>query len=481
MATSTKKTKDAAKSLSLTITGKARPMTGDKALDSWMEATNPLRGLSISGAQGIFDCARRGDTRNLQWLYNEMEAAMPVLMVCAERRAAALSNIDWQIRTRKPTRASGYDEKLAKDQAACLEQAFGDADQLNLGDAIEHLASAFFRGFAHVAPLRTEDGQGLLGFDLLPGWAFSRTGREWKWHSSTSSTPESIPAGELCSLVRPRHIDYPAMAICLRMGLGESKWGQFLERYGIPPVIIIMPQDIDPNLVSQYRASAERVADGGTGALPNGSIVNYASDSRGVDPFSAFLAHQNEMLVLMATGGMLTSLTGASGFGDGNSSAHEKTWESIVGRDAVVVGDAINRGAAGPILDAAFPGRPHLAQFVLEREEAPTPTEVFEAAGKAYVAGYTIDQAQLEERSGYKLVKNAPVGQPGGFTTMANSETPIERRGKTRENASSDSSASAEGKTGETHTTRILEALADELVDMTSEAMAKAAAEEETK
>ena len=78
---------------------------------------------------------------------------------------------------------------------------------------------------------------------------------------------EPIPPGELCSLTRTRHVDYPAMAICLRMALGESKWGQFLERYGIPPVIIIMPPDIDPNLDSVYREAAEKVADGGERCL----------------------------------------------------------------------------------------------------------------------------------------------------------------------------------------------------------------------
>ena len=419
----TKKTRDAAAALAVSVNSKPLTKTGDKLLDSWMEATNPLQGLSISSAQGIFDCARRGDTRRLHWLYNEMEAAMPVLMVCAERRSAALANIDWQIRTRKPTRAKGYDENLAKEQAALLEQAFGDADQTNLGDAIEHLSQAFFRGFAHVAPLWDEDRKGIKGFDLLPGWAFSRSGRFWMWHRNDTATAEPIPQGELCTLTRPRHIDYPAMAICLRMGLGESKWGQFIERYGIPPVIIIMPQDIDPALVSQYRASAERVANGGTGALPFGSIVNYAEGSRGVDPFTSFLQHQNEMLVLMSTGGMLTSLTGATGLGDGTSNAHEATWESIVGRDAVVVGDALNRGVANPILDAAFPGKPHLAQFILERAEAPTAAEVFDAAGKAKLAGYTVDQAQLQERSGYKLERSeAPMAS--GLSTGAASETP---------------------------------------------------------
>ena len=140
-----------------TVLGKAKTANGDDLLDSWLTATNPLTGLSITSAQSLFDCARRGDTRQLHWLYNEMEAAMPVLMVCAERRSAALSNIDWQIHTRKPTRARGWDKNLAAEQSACLEQAFGDAEVTNLSDAVEHLSQAFFRGFAHISP--TVDGR----------------------------------------------------------------------------------------------------------------------------------------------------------------------------------------------------------------------------------------------------------------------------------------------------------------------------------
>lgn len=472
----------------------ARPFalqrTGDRMLDTWLTATNPLAGLSITSAQGVFDAARRGDTRYLQWLYQEMEAAMPLLMVCAERRSAALANIDWQIRQRKPTRARAFDQTLADEQSAALEQAFGDAEQTNLGAAVEHLAGGFFRGFAHVAPLWGFDGA-LDGFDLLPGYAFSRdlAAGTWMWHRRDAAAPEPIPEGELCSLVRSRHIDYPAMAICLRMGMGEKKWGQFVERYGIPPVILVMPQDIPTELRGEYRAAAERVADGGSGALPAGSIVNYAGESRGVDPFTSFLEHQNQMLVLMATGGMLTSLTGATGIGDGTSNAHEATWESIVGRDAVVVGDAINRDVAGQILDRAFPGRPHLAQFILEREEAPSAAEVFDAAGKAVAAGYVVNQAQLEERTGYRLERAPqPTLEPGlPPLRLQNSEGDAATRrtvaGKARENAGGAAGGKTGGEGPSPASERILEAAAEEaaetMAEMILEAQARAAARKE--
>ena len=54
-----------------------------------IETMNPLRGLTATGAQNLFDAARQGDTTRLQWLYNEIEAAIPAMLVCAERRASA--------------------------------------------------------------------------------------------------------------------------------------------------------------------------------------------------------------------------------------------------------------------------------------------------------------------------------------------------------------------------------------------------------
>ena len=145
-----------------------------------------------------------------------------------------------------------------------------------------------------------------------------------------SETPDCaalgpVPPGELVTLVRTRHIDYPALAIYLRNGLGEREWGRFLERYGIPPVLITMPQDIDPAQVDAFCARAVEMADGGSGALPFGSVVTYAQEARGVNPFREFLDHQQQLVVLMATGGMLTSLTGATGIGQGATQAHEET------------------------------------------------------------------------------------------------------------------------------------------------------------
>ena len=382
----------------------------EREANAFLESYNPLRGLTIRRAQMIFDAARRGNDARLQWIYENIEQSDPTLMICAERRASALVDLDWTIRPKAAARAKGFDQTLADEQATFLEQAYGQAEEENLFPAIERLASAFFRGHAHVRPLWSDDGLGLAGFELLNAWNLCRdlvTGL-WHWNPSAAETLdfgslEPVPEGELVTLVRTRHIDYPAMPIFLRNALGEKAWGRFLERYGIPPVIITMPPDMDPARVSDYCAAATQVADGGSGALPAGSLVSYAHEARGTDPFTAFLDHQQRLIVLMATGGMLTSLTGATGIGQGATDAHEETWRTIVRRDAAAVATALNRTVTDTLLDRAFPGRPHLAAFDFETEPAPGPAEVFDLASKAVQAGYRVTQAELQERTGYAL------------------------------------------------------------------------------
>ena len=418
----------------------------EREVSAWLAQINPLRDLTVEKAQQIFDAARRGNDVRLQCVYANMEEVDPTLLICAERRAGALIDLDWTIRPKAAARAKGFDQTLADEQAAFLEQAYGQAEERNLFPAIEHLASAFFRGHAHVQPKWSADGQGLVGFDLLDAWNVCRdvvTGL-WHWNPEASETVDlatlpAIPPRELVTLVRTRHVDYPAMAIYLRAALGERAWGRFLERYGVPPVIITMPPDMDPARVSDYCAAAEKVADGGTGALPAGSLVTYATEARGTNPFSEFLLHQQKLIVLMATGGMLTSLDGATGIGhtggmltsldgatgigQGASDVHEETWRTIVRRDAGIIATALNRTVTDTLLDRAFPGRPHLAAFDFETEPAPGPAEVFDLAAKAVQAGYRVTQAELQERTGYAL--EAAGGAPAaGNWEMVNGKWP---------------------------------------------------------
>lgn len=435
--------------------GKKSPMTAAdlmsedaKAAAAWIETVNPLRGMTSQRMQNLYDASRNGDTVHLQWLYNEIEKVDPTLLICAQRRRGALASLDWTIKTRSERRVRGFDAKLAEEQSAALEAAFGDAEMANFNDAVEHLAGAFFRGFAHVLPVWSADGLSIRRFETLDQWNFCRdiqTGT-WYWNPEANaytdySSCRPIPDGEVVAMVAPYHIDYPAMTIYLRSAVGEKGWAKFVERFGIPPCILTLPSDIPNDQIGEWRRAAEKVAEGGSGAMPNGTGVNFCDGARGINPFKDFIHNQRELVVLMSTGGMLTSLTEA-GSGTLAGNAHADTWAEIRRMDSAKIGSVINRDLAGRILDRAFPGKPHLAYFAFATEAVPSPGEVFEDAGKARTAGYLVDKAQLEEMTGYKLEKieepaapkptyiplhtttNKVVGNSGSGT-MENSSVPL--------------------------------------------------------
>lgn len=386
----------------------------------WAETVNPLHGLTASKAASIFDQARRGVYADLAWLYQELEAADPTLFTCTENREAAVELAEWRVVLSNPNRTKGFEENLANEQQDFLSQAYGAA-----GDEMEALAShlerGFFRGFAHARPVYSADGFDVDGFEFYDQWNFARDleNGQWWWNPDASGIYtenfKPVPPGELITLTRTRHIDYPMLDVGIRAAIGEKKYAQWMEKYGIPPVTIIMPQFADKTDELPYMEAAKKMAAAGSGALPFGSQVNYANEARGINPFTDHLRHQQELTVLMATGGLLTTLT-APDSGTLAGSAHTDTWQRVVGRDLKSVGRAVNRTSTKDLLDRKFPGCPYLVGVEYKAEKKPTPSTVLEDAGKAKAAGYIVVQSDLEEKSGYKLqIDTCATAVSGGF------------------------------------------------------------------
>lgn len=395
-----------------------------KGYKGWLERTNPLEGLSIREAQNIYDTARAGNYARLQYIYDNIEKTDPVLMTCVERRASALAGLGWKT----SASAAANDETLADEQKNAIALL---ADRLrSLPELIEHMGLAFFRGYSHAAILRSDNGTP-HGFDLLNSWNFcyDSIGKAWYWNpESIGIIPgegcplERIPDGELVSVVRPRAIDYPALSIYIRHALAERDWGRFLERYGIPPVNVIMPENTTEKQKDDFMRALDGTRRGESGAWTAGTQITYASEARGVNPFLDFIRHQEEQTVLLATGGTLTSLA-QSGTGTLAGGAQMDVWEQIVRRDAVIIGDTIDRAVFEPYLRAQFPGKPIVAHFELGHDAEMDPAELFQLAAQAKASGYLIAQDVLEEESGFTLEKDTPQ-QPMGMPGMMNSTLP---------------------------------------------------------
>ena len=423
----------------------------------WWAGIRPLAGLTVQRAQGIYDAARRGCSPMLHRVYDAIEAADPVLVTCVERRASALAGLGW-----RATARAGTDEKLADEQRAMItELADGIGD---LAEAVEHLDLAFFRGFSHVQPIW--EGGKVRSVSRLDSWNFMRRpDGTWLWNPDCREREDGLeaigPEARLVTVQRPRCIDYPAMAIHVRKALGEREWGRFTERYGIPPVDAVMAPGATAEQRSDYVKSAMDARDGRCVVWPSGTSVSRAEGARGQDPFTKFVEHQERLVVLMATGGTLTSLAQAD-TGSLAGGAQMDVWEQIVRRDAEIVGAALDRALFRPALEAAFPGRPVAAVIELGREAAPSTDEVFETAAKARAAGYRVEQRELEEASGYALERDEAPGTDfgGGGNLEWNAKHPRQAVARPLQNALPGQGATTVPPGGQNASTGLLRAFA---------------------
>jgi hypothetical protein len=415
-------------------------------VNAWRESYNPLRSISIPRVVSMLEAAQVGQFAELHWTYSFIERRDADLMAIIERRTAALQEMDFNIKTvAKRARALGreIDSALADEQRACLVECYNKF--ANIYDAIEHMESAAFRGYslsqfqsgkAAILPAQIPDVPGEVRLENLNSWNIAREGLygDWYWNPSARDLRgTNLPADDRLDaryfLVRthPRPINEIAIIKFLRQSLSEKDWDAFIEIYGIPGWIVILPPNVPLDKVNEYRDAAANVAEGGSGALPNGSDAKCADSPRGVVPFADRLRHLSEKLVLAGTGGLLTMLS-APGSGTLAGSAHMEAFRMVARSEARKIGELFQRQIDCPILDAVFPGKPHLAYFEIAANEDIDVDAILDHAVKASQAGYTIDAAQLSEKTGYTIVAKPQVSAPPPGFALAGGAGLVNRR-----------------------------------------------------
>ena len=398
---------------SWTLGGRGADLFEKSAEALELERMNPLRGVDEWRLGQIFDDARDGVFADLAWLYNEIEGVEPALMACCDTRESAAGELGWVVRTADPGRTRGFDKGLADEQRAALLAEFGAVAD-DLPDLAGHMVSAFFRGAAHALPLWNADGS-LAGFKPLDLWNFAldRGSGIWFWNADASrdeGTFQPVPPGETVSLaVSSRHVDHAALPIFIRAALGAKRYGVWLDRFGIPPVGVIMPPNAERGEQPAYMDLARKFARGGSGVLPNGSQVTYGTEARSVCPFPEFIRFQQQQIYAIGMGRVQSGENQGDNLGGNAAGVVDSALRRIVRRDARRIARAVNDCVTRRVLERLFPGRPALARFDFDTEERRTGREALEDAGLARNAGLAIDRGQLEEMTGYTLAE-APEG-----------------------------------------------------------------------
>lgn len=383
--------------------------------NSYVNIWNPLRVMTIQQVEMMLDAARSGRISQLQLLYSLIESRSLTLAMCISRRNSALP--DWAIKRRDVRRYANFDEKLAEEEEAFLNENFIRAeDSGTLLQAITCLHMAVFRGLGVVEPIYDEDG--LKEIVALDPWNFHV---DYSHHNLYNQFPlywnpsgadvldfkselKLIPEEQIVANFYASPIDSFGLQIYLAEQLGIESYSKLISRKGLPATYVIAPEDLPSENLETWAQRAVDCAKGGSGAFPFGTnIITENIDPNNAQAIQNFLEYMAKQIVLASTGGTLTSLAQATGLGSNIADVQQDVFKTIVRHDAYKIGDLINRGIAKKLLNERFPERPHLVYFDLSNESKESPEKYLQDAVTAKNAGLTIDLNQLQELTGFKL------------------------------------------------------------------------------
>lgn len=404
-----------------------------RANDSWRQWYNPLRGLAISTVVTWLEAAQRGDFLYAQLYYDWMERRFPILRSCIARRAAALGELDWDIKIVSEL-PPGATEAQAEAQRLFLRSRYELIE--NLREAIEFLALAEFRGFSILAKHRIPNGAhdgAVRELHWLPQWKIIRDGRfgAWYWNPDAKAistlSPDLAPAHSRTPIAASRfaalglmtidpadvvirEVSRPANEIAAiyfpRHEMGWKDWSAFVESYGIPAPIIEMPPSIPAGREPEYLASARSIASGAPGTIPPGAKPHFPTAAvRTNSPFEVFLKANKEDVVLAATGGLLTMLNEPTGIGGGPSEEHADAFSQLARSEARTISEIFQRQFDQAELAQEFPGQPRLAYFELAAADEEDLNELTDRVQKLESSGLNTDPEEISEKLNLKLVR----------------------------------------------------------------------------
>ena len=393
--------------------------------NSWRDNYNPLRSLTIARVMAIFEAAERGAFPELQLTMRKVEKRFPVYKALRQRRLSAIQKLDWDIKTMEEL-PTGATQAMADAQADFLKTRYNLVT--NLREAFGQIAIAEFRGYTVLQKHRYADGSNDGAVEKLywlEPWCFSRDGFYGDFYYNEDSRlgvglgscqqvlgeanrigSEALPREDFVI----REVESPLYEIALlafvNWLMGRKDWSAFVEIFGLPNSVVIMPPNIAAGKEDEYQAAAEKVADGVSGALPSGSDVKFPGvGARGEDPFEKYCGVQEKDVVLAGTGGLLTMLSMPQGLGSGSSEQHADAFDEIAQADALKISEVLQRDFDRQELAAEFPGQPVLAYFELSPKDEGDVAAIVTDVQKLSTAGYEADVEWLNEKTGYKLVK----------------------------------------------------------------------------
>lgn len=372
----------------------------------WRDYMNPLAGLTVARLNTMHAAAARGQYAAVQWLYKFAAEADVTVIAAIARRLAFLDQLTWQVRPIKQA-----DPGLAAEQVAALTEAYNGIE--NLADATRDLATAIFNGFA-ILDKNPADTTHPRRLDYIPPWFWIRPrGRAYEFNPETL---DELAAGEPIDPTRLVVFEAPpAMKPIsyqyLAKTLAGADWDAALMDGANPSFFFVAPDTVTTaEKLAEFQAIAEQMTSRGRGVLPAGTetkTVDLAARPGQQPPYQARIEYCDRQIVMAATGGLLTMLA-EPGSGTLAGGAHAAGLFQLAKSDAGRLSEAYQRAIDLPLLAAEFPGQPVAAWFQFDVPQTEDTATLLEAAANLNWAGYRVDQTQLEEKTGLKLIPLAP-------------------------------------------------------------------------
>lgn len=197
-------------------------------------------------------------------------------------------------------------------------------------------------------------------------------------------------------------IDIPGMIVFLRMLVGEDQWARFVEKEGVPQVILTAPEGTPDSDLDKWNWRALQIFEGGSGTLPHGADVNFLTEARGQDPFDKFIQHQMEQISILATGGTLMTIGGSTGLGSDLARVQQESFNSIVNMDCKRIANALTNNVLRKCAERL--GQELLCKMVFVEDDEYSANDYLDMAQKAADLGMKIDTTKFKEMTKLEFI-----------------------------------------------------------------------------
>ena len=405
-----------------------------KVANVFSKLFNPLRTLTMPQIAKMVNDSHHGDDVRMQMVFSEIEVQSPIYQMCINKRTAGVLNREWDI-------IPADDSIEAANQAKAVKKMFEEADSRNedgLTEALKHLVMSSFRGRSAIKPFFTEDNELIL--KKLNNWNVLEYNNILYWNPSSEPTGwldqqtalppdvKYLPKDEICWLKDSMPIDIPGLMLYLRQLVGEEQWARFVEKQGIPQVVIEAPEGTPDQNLDQWNYRAMQIFEGGSGTLPNGAKVNILDSARGQDPFSSYVQHQMEMISILATGGTLMTIGGSTGLGSDLARVQQESFNSIVNQDCKRISNAFTDIVVTKCVKQLF-GRnvKKLCRFTFVEDNEYNANDYLEMANKLHALGVKIDTKKLKEMTKLQFIDDTDVEWKPDEESTSKEWTPEEK------------------------------------------------------